>query len=89
MDFNHYIIDCQHTVISRKNVDGYLHFLKINEYKKGHCVSIHHMDVFDKSLKDDLNSTIPFECKKDLVPELVMRMYFPYGTLQDYYIELI
>ena len=45
------------------------------------------MDVFDKVLNNNLNTSQPFECKRDLIPEVVMRMYFPHGTLQDYYIE--
>ena len=89
MSFNHYIIDCNYITMNRKNSDGYLHLLKIHEYESNKKISIHHVDIFDKTINNNLNCSQPFECKLDLVPEIVMRMYFPYGTLQDYYIERI
>ena len=90
---NTFIINSDYHILDRHHQENksatYLHLLKVNEYDdSGNITSIHHLDITYKDMIT-FEASEPFLCQRDLLSEVVMRMYFPYGTLSDYYIEYI
>lgn len=90
---NTFIINSKYMIIDHPNQlnvnPSHLHLIKVNEYDgSGIMTSIHHLDIHYKD-KITFDASEPFYCQRGLLSEVVMRMYFPHGTLSDYYIEYV